>query len=85
MVDNFSFLLALGSKMLYVFTYICMLNSSCRVTIRNPSPKDLGYKSNESNTMNLQKVGERAGLLANELTDNKDLKDEQIQKNTNKT
>ena len=28
MVDNFSFLLALGSKMLYVFTYICLLNSS---------------------------------------------------------
>ena len=28
MVDNFLFLLALGSKMLYVFTYICMLNSS---------------------------------------------------------
>ena len=50
MVDNFSFLLALGSKMLYFFTYICMLNSSCRVIIRSPSPKDLGY---EPNTMNL--------------------------------
>ena len=29
-------------------------------------------------------MGERTGLLANGLTENKDLKDEQIQKNTNK-
>ena len=54
------------------------------VTIRSPSPKDLGYKPNEPNTMNLQIVGERVGLLANGLTDNKDLKDEQTQKNTDK-
>ena len=53
----------------------------CRVTIRNPSPKDLEY---ESNIMNLQRVGERTGLLANRLTDNKDLKDEQAQKNADK-
>ena len=56
----------------------------CRVTIRSPSPKDLGYEPNEPNTMNLQKVGERAGLLANGLTASKDLKNEQTQKNTNK-
>ena len=55
--------------------------TNCKVTIRNPSPKDLRY---ESNTMNLQKVGKRAGLLANRLTNNKDLKDEQTQKNTDK-
>ena len=54
------------------------------VTIRSPSPKDLGYEPNEPNTMNLQRVGERDGLLANGLTDNKDLKDEQTQKNTDK-
>ena len=29
-------------------------------------------------------MGERAGLLANGLMDNKDLKDEQTQKNTDK-
>ena len=56
----------------------------CRVIIRNPSSKDLGYELNEPNTINLQRVGERAGLLANRLTDNKDLKDEQVQKNIDK-
>ena len=36
------------------------------------------------NTMNLQRICEKAGLLANGLMDNKDLKDEQTQKNTDK-
>ena len=35
----------------------------CRVMICSPSPKDLGYEPNEPNTMNLQRVGERIGLL----------------------
>ena len=35
--------------------------------------------------MNLYKVGERVWLLANGLIDNKDLKNEQTQKNTDKT
>ena len=56
-----------------------------RVTICSPNPKDLGYELNEPNTMNLQRVGERIELLVNGLTKNKDLKDEQTQKNTNKT
>ena len=60
-------------------------NALYRVTICSPSPKDLGYEPNEPNTMNLQRVGERAGLLANGLTASKDLKNEQTQKNTDKT
>ena len=65
-------------KKKYIYIYIC------RDTIRSPSPKDLEYKPNESKTMNLYKVGERVWLLANGLIDNKDLKNEQTQKNTNK-
>ena len=53
--------------------------------ICNPNPKDLGYEPNEPNTMNLQRVGEKVGLLANGPMASKDLKDEQRQKNTNKT
>ena len=49
------------------------------------APKDLGYEPNEPNTMNLQRVGKRAGLLVNGPTASKDLKDEQMQKNTDKT
>ena len=56
----------------------------CRITICSPSPKDLGYEPNEPNTMNLQRVGERAGLLANGVTVSNDLKNEQTQKNANK-
>ena len=63
---------------------IIILYYNCRVIIRSPSPKDLGYEPNEPNTTNLQRVGERAGLLANGLTVNKDLKDEQTQKNTDR-
>ena len=45
--------------------------------ICSPSPKDLGYEPNEPNIMNLWRVGERAGLLANGTTTNKDFKYEQ--------
>ena len=48
-----------------------------RVTICSSSPKDLGYEPNEPNTINLQRVGKRAGLLANGTTANKDFKYEQ--------
>ena len=48
-----------------------------RVTISSPSPKELGYEPNESNTINLLIVGERAELLANGTTVSKDLKYEQ--------
>ena len=61
----------------------CMIEN-CRVTICSLSPKDLGYEPNEPNTINLQRVSERVRLLTNGLTDNNDLKDEQIQKNTDK-
>ena len=59
-------------------------NTYFRITIRSPSPKDLRYEPNEPNTMNLQRVGKRARLLANGLTDNKNLKDEQTRKNADK-
>ena len=49
----------------------------CRVTISSTSPKELGYELNESNTINLLIVGERAELLANGTTVSKDLKYEQ--------
>ena len=58
------------------------MNSICRVTICSPSPKELGYEPNESNTINLQRMGERAGLLANWTTASKDLKCEQAEKHT---
>ena len=44
--------------------------------------QELGY---EPNTINLQRVDERVGLLTNWKTASKDLKDEQMQKNTDKT
>ena len=59
-------------------------NTCCRITIRSLNPKDLRYEPNEPNTMNLQRVGKRARLLANGLTDNKNLKDEQTRKNADK-
>ena len=59
--------------------------ANCRVTICSPSLKDLGYEPNEPNTMNLERVGERAGFLANGPTSSKDLKDKQTKKNTDKT
>ena len=43
------------------------------------SPKELGY---EPNIINLQRVGERAELLANWTTASKDLKGEQAEKHT---
>ena len=55
-------------------------NEYCKDTICSPSPKWLGCKPNEPNTINLQKVDEKAGLLANEITASKDLKYEQAQK-----
>ena len=61
---------------LHTHTYIY-----CRVTICSSSPKDLRY---EPNTMNLQRVCERVGLLENGLMDNKDSRDEQTKKNTDK-
>ena len=45
--------------------------------ICNLSPKELGYELNEPNTINLLRVGERAGLLVNGTTASKDLKYEQ--------
>ena len=60
---------------IYIYIY-------CRVMICSPSPKELGYEPNEPNTINLQRMGERAELLANETTANKDLKYEQTQKRT---
>ena len=54
--------------------------SNCRDTIYNPSPKWLEYKPNEPNTINFQRVDERAGLLANEITASNDLKYEQAHK-----
>ena len=47
---------------------------NCRVSICNPSPEELGYEPNESNTINLQRVGERARLLTNWTTVSKDFK-----------
>ena len=54
----------------YIYIY-------CRVTSCSPSPKEWGY---EPNTINLQIVGERAGLLTNWTTASKDLKYKQTQK-----
>ena len=42
-------------------------NQTCRVTICNPNPKELGYKPNEPNTRNLKRVGERTELLIDRL------------------
>ena len=50
---------------------------NCRVTICSPSPKEMRYEPNKPNTINLQRVDERAGLLANWTTASKDLKYEQ--------
>ena len=45
--------------------------------ICNLNPKELGYEPNEPNTINLLRVGERAGLLVNGTMASKDLKYEQ--------
>ena len=55
-------------------------NDVCRDMICSPSPKWLGCKPNEPNTINLQRVCEKVELLANEITTSKDLKYEQAQK-----
>ena len=60
------------------YNYICY--TFCRDTIFSPNSKLLKYKPNEPNTINLQRVGERAGLLANEIMASKDLRYEQAQK-----
>ena len=57
-------------------------NNNCRITVCSPSPKELGYEPNEPNIINLQRVGERAGLLANWTTASKNLKCEQVEKHT---
>ena len=59
-----------------------MNEKNCRVSICNPSPEELGYEPNESNTINLQRVGERAMLLANWTTVSKNFKCEQTQNHT---
>ena len=42
---------------IYIYIYY-------KVTICSPNPDELGYKPNEPNTINLQRVGERTELLA---------------------
>ena len=58
-------------KILYIYIYIYIY---CRVTICSPNPDELGYKPNEPNTINLQRVGERTELLADWLTVSSDSK-----------
>ena len=38
---------------MYVCMYIGIVVYSCRVTVCRPNPKELGYKLNEPNTINL--------------------------------
>ena len=72
--------------LLFLLSFVTVLSINfaycCRVMICSLSPKDLGY---EPNTMNLERIGERARLLVNESTASKDLKNEQTQKNTDET
>ena len=56
-------------------------NDYCRVTICNPNLKVLGYKSNEPNTINLLRVGERTGFLMDCLIINQSFKSVQAGKN----
>lgn len=44
---------------------IWMYNYYCRDTVCSPNLKELGYELNEPNTINLLRMGERTGLLAN--------------------
>ena len=60
------------------YNYICY--TFCRDTIFSPNSKLLKYKPNEPNTINLQRAGEKARLLVNEITASKDLRYEQAQK-----
>ena len=54
----------------------------CKVTICSPNPKELGYKPNEPNTINLKRVGERTELLMDRLTVNPGFKYVRVRKDT---
>ena len=60
-IDMFKFLIYVSDLIFYGN----MNNDNCRVTICNPNPEELGYKPNELNTINLQRVSKRTGLLVN--------------------
>ena len=57
-------------------------NQTCKVTICNLNPKELGYKPNEPNTINLKRVGERIGPLVDRLMVNPGFKYVRVRKDT---
>ena len=57
-----------------VYKFQTKTNIYCEVTNRSPSPRELGYEPNKPNTINLQRVGQRTGLLVNCLTVNQGFK-----------
>ena len=62
-------------KIYGTFLLFCLLVfGSCGVTICSPNPEVLGYKPNERNTINLQRVGERTGFLMDCLAVNQGFK-----------